>query len=510
MNKFIKIVGAVAVINIVARLFGFFREMVIGYQYGSTHVADSIFTAYLLPNFLYLVVGGAFTTAVISIYNRKTTDQAQFVKQSFTIVVVSLTVMTVAIMAFTEPLMHLFEIDDKGPEAFDLAVNLFYWMMPSSILLALASWYSGMLNIHDKFHLSSFAILLYNVLFLIVAVGLSFVVGPVAYGISALFSALVMVYYVAKGYRKLDSFPVGLSFTRNQSTRDLWIMVWPIMIGGASIQIYAMLQRFFAGPLGEGAISAVNYASKLTQFPQAILITAVTTVIYPILSKKEAEDDFESIKMLYSKGMYYLTLLLVPVSIFAYFYATNLVQVIFEYGKFDAYSTSITVPVFEVFVLSILFLAVNTYITRFYYAKGDSAAPVVFSILNVFIINIGIMYAFTDDYGATAIAWATLISSVTNTLMLVVYGSYKYGFTLIAVEMKTQWLRPWIPFIIIGVVTYVSSKYFVFDYKWATFIVGLTIFTLTSLVSLHLFGIKEVSGSLQRLRKRFSRSSHHE
>ncbi|MEE1132267.1 MAG: lipid II flippase MurJ [Caryophanon sp.] len=113
MNKFIKIVGAVAVINIVARLFGFFREMVIGYQYGSSHVADSIFTAYLLPNFLYLVVGGAFTTAVISIYNRKTTDQAQFVKQSFTIVVVSLTVMTVAIMAFTEPLMHLFNIDEK-------------------------------------------------------------------------------------------------------------------------------------------------------------------------------------------------------------------------------------------------------------------------------------------------------------------------------------------------------------------------------------------------------------
>lgn len=506
MNKFLKIVGAVAVINIVARVFGFFREMVIGYQYGSTHVADSIFTAYLLPNFLYLVVGGAFTTAVISIYNRKTTDQALFVKQSFTIVIVSLTIMTVVIMAFTEPLMHLFNIDDKGPEAFDLAVNLFYWMMPSSILLALASWYSGMLNIHDRFHLSSFAILLYNVLFLVIAVAFSFVIGPVAYGISALLSAVVMVYYVAKGYRKLDSHPVGLSFRRNQSTKDLWIMVWPIMIGGASIQIYAMLQRFFAGPLGEGAISAVNYASKLTQFPQAILITAVTTVIYPILSKKEAEDDTTSIKMLYSKGMYYLTLLLVPVSIFAYFYATNLVQVVFEYGKFDEYSTSITVPVFEVFVLSMLFLAVNTYITRFYYAKGDSSAPVVFSIVNVFIINIGIMYMFTGEYGATAIAWATLISSLTNTIMLIMYGKYKYKLALIVDETRRQWMRPWLPFIIIGVVTYVSSTYFVFDYKWATFIVGLVVFTVTTLVSFHLCGIKEVSGGLLRLRKRFSRS----
>ena len=108
--------------------------------------------------------------------------------------------MTAAIMAFTHPIMDMFDIRNKGgEEAYDLAVSLFYWMMPSSILLALASWYSGLLNINDKFHLSSLAILLYNVLFLVIAVGLSFVIGPVAYGISALLSAIVMVIYVAKG-----------------------------------------------------------------------------------------------------------------------------------------------------------------------------------------------------------------------------------------------------------------------------------------------------------------------
>lgn len=507
MNKFIKIVGAVAVINIVARLFGFFREAVIGYQYGSSHVADSIFTAYLLPNFLYLVVGGAFTTAVISIYNRNETNQAEFVKQSFTIVIVTLTIMTAAIMAFTHPIMDMFDIRNKGgEEAYDLAVSLFYWMMPSSILLALASWYSGLLNINDKFHLSSLAILLYNVLFLVIAVGLSFVIGPVAYGISALLSAVVMVIYVAKGYRKLDSHPVGPLFKRNHSTKDLWIMVWPVMIGGASIQIYAMLQRLFAGALDAGAISAVNYASKLTQFPQAILITAVTTVIYPILSKKEADGDGEAIISLYSKGMYYLTLLLVPVSIFAYFYAQNLIQVIFEYQNFTEASTAITTPVFEVFVLSMLFLAVNTYITRFYYAKGDSSAPVVFSILNVFVINIGVMYLMMDEYGAVAIAWATLISSFTNTVMLIVYGQIKYGLHLVVPETKKQWLRPWIPFAIIGIVVYATSTYLVFDYKWLTFIVGLTVFTVVTLSMFHLFGIKEVSTSLLKLRKRFMRS----
>lgn len=102
MNKFFKIVGAVAVINIVARIFGFLREMVIGFQYGSSNYSDSIFTAYTIPNFLYLAVGGAFTTAVISIYNRETTDRALFVKQSFTIVLITTTNLTAVMMFFTD------------------------------------------------------------------------------------------------------------------------------------------------------------------------------------------------------------------------------------------------------------------------------------------------------------------------------------------------------------------------------------------------------------------------
>ena len=69
MSKMMKIIGAVAVINIVARLFGFLREMAISNQYGTSKTADAIITAYTIPNFIYLVVGGALTTAFISVYH---------------------------------------------------------------------------------------------------------------------------------------------------------------------------------------------------------------------------------------------------------------------------------------------------------------------------------------------------------------------------------------------------------------------------------------------------------
>lgn len=508
MNKFIKVVGAVAIINIVARVFGFLREMIIGFQYGSSHIADSIFTAYTIPNFLYLVVGGAFTTAVISIYNRETTDRALFVKQSYTIVLLTVSIMTIILLAFTNPIMDMFNQgknkDDYSQSDLDLLKNLYFWMMPSSILLVLSSWYSGLLNVNEKFHLSSFAILIYNAIFLVIAVGLSYIpgIGPLGYGISALASAAIMVYFLIIGYRKLDSHKVGFSLERNVSSKQLWIMVLPIMLGGATIQLYALLQRVFAGMLSEGAVAAVNYSSKLMQFPQAILITAVTTVIYPILSQKEANNDLVSIKSLYSKGLHYLLLLLVPVTIYSYFYAENLIQVIFQYGKFDAYSTAITAPVLAIFVLSMYFLAANTYITRFYYAKGDSMAPVIFSLINVFGVNIAVILLMVKDYGAEAIAWGTLISAITNFIMLVAYAIPKYDLKMGIFSKELHFFRAMPPMIIITIVMYYSSHYLVFEYKWLTFIVGLAIFIAVFVGSYLLFGITEVKEYMDKLKKK--------
>ncbi|MFJ5767838.1 MULTISPECIES: murein biosynthesis integral membrane protein MurJ [unclassified Lysinibacillus] len=506
MNKFIKVVGAVAIINIVARVFGFLREMIIGYQYGSTHIADSIFTAYTIPNFLYLVVGGAFTTAVISIYNRETTDRALFVKQSFTIVLLTVSIMTIVLLALTNPIMDIFNQDkntkDYTQNDLDLLKNLYFWMMPSSILLVLSSWYSGLLNVNEKFHLSSFAILIYNAIFLVIAVGLSLWIGPIGYGISALASAAIMVYFLIVGYRKLDSHKVGFSFEQNVSSKQLWIMVLPIMLGGATIQLYALLQRVFAGMLSEGAVAAVNYSSKLMQFPQAILITAVTTVIYPILSQKEANNDLASIKSLYSKGLHYLLLLLIPVTIYSYFYSENLIQVIFQYGKFDADSTAITAPVLAIFVLSMYFLAANTYITRFYYAKGDSMAPVIFSLINVFGVNIAVIMLMVDNYGAEAIAWGTLISSITNYIMLVIYAIPKYDLKMGIFSKELHFFRAMPPMIIITIVMYFSSHYLVFEYKWLTFIVGLAIFIAVFVGSYLVFGINEVKEYIDKLKKK--------
>ncbi|MGN7387195.1 murein biosynthesis integral membrane protein MurJ [Sporosarcina sp. SAFN-015] len=425
MSKMMKIIGTVAIINIAARLFGFLREVVIGKQFGTSAAADAIATAYTIPNFIYLVVGGGLTTAFISVYHSSKTDKAIFVRRMFTSVLMAATIITVLAVIFAGPLLRI-AFNDLTPSQFELTYTLFLWMMPSTIILVLSTWMSGLLNLNDKFKLSSIAILVYNAAFVIISAPLVKWYGPTAYGIGALLGAVLMGVFLFAGIKKSKLYSLKPTLGKSEDVKRVWIIALPILLGGASMQFYAFIHRIAAAGLSEGVISAVNYASKLSNFPQAIMMTAVTTVIYPMLSKKEGEGDNETVKKLYKKGMLLLAALIAPATAVAYFFADPLVRLIFERGEFDEASVLITVPIFKVFALSMFFLAANTYVTRFYYAKGNSMLPVIFSLISVLGINIAIIYLFIDSLGPTAIAYGTVISSAINLLMLVIYARVKW------------------------------------------------------------------------------------
>ncbi len=424
MSRLMKIIGTVAIINILARLLSFVREMAIAKQYGTNYEADAIVAAYTIPNFIYLVVGGAFTTAFISVYHVTKTNSTAYVKRIFTLVGSLAIAVTVLSLFFTTPLMRLM-VNSEVEGSLALTRQLFYWMMPSTIFLILSTWLSGLLNVHNQFRSSSTGIFIYNLLFLLLAVVGAYWIGPVAYGIAALLAAIGMAFYLWREAKREASFRIAFSFGWNEDIRSVLIIALPILFGGATMQFYFVIHRIVAAQLEEGVVSAVNYASKLTSFPQAIMMTAVTTVIYPMLSKKVSEGAHGEVNRLYKKGLLYLFALLIPATVFAYFLAEPLVKLVFASGNFAQHSLQLTVPLFQYFALSMFFLAANTFITRFYYAKGNSIIPVIFSLLTVFGVNLGVIYWTIEQWGALSIALGTVASAVANFVLLMVYYEWK-------------------------------------------------------------------------------------
>ncbi|RTQ94343.1 murein biosynthesis integral membrane protein MurJ [Lysinibacillus telephonicus] len=505
MKRFLKIIGAVAIINIIARLFGFLREVIIGIQFGTTDMSDSIINAYTIPNFLYLVIGGAFTTAFISIYHKTKSSIRDYISRTFTTIVVSMAVITLIFMVFDDFILHAY-FRDLTDREFELLKSLYQWMMPSTIMLVLSTWLSGILNVQGKFHLSSFSVLVYNLSFLVISVGLSFFIGPIGYGIGALIGAIFMIGFLIFGVRKLENMSFKPSFSLADDQKELWKVSLPIMLGGATAQMYVLLQRFFTNFLDAGAVSAMNYATKVSQFPQAILMTAVTTVIYPLLSKKEGEGDEESVKALYIRGLRMLFLLVMPISMYFFFQSEVIVKIIFEYGKFNEESTAYTAPLLQIFSLTMFFLAANTYITRFYYAKGNSMTPVIFSLITVFGVNIAVTYALIGNLGAEAVAWGNLISAVINFILLVAYLQGKYKLNIVKSNLF-QFVKFGVLTVAFVVVAWLISKFIVIDYKWIHFFVTLLLSLASYGVLVYLLKFQEVNGTIGKLKNKLLKSN---
>lgn len=498
MKGILKIIGAVAVINIIARLVGFAREQYIATAFGTTLYADSIVNAYTIPNFLYLVIGGAFTTAFISVYHKTTSSITEYIRRTFTTILITITLVVILFMVLADPiLMQFFHVKDEAE--YEILRSLYFWMMPSTIMLVLSTWMSGILNVQGRYHLSAFSVLIYNGAFLIVSVVLSILMGPIGMGIGALVGAICMFLFLIYGVRNVKEMSFKPSIKGAEDQKMLWKVALPILLGGATAQLYILIQSFFSAMLEEGVRSAMNYATKMSQFPQAILMTAVTTVIFPLLSRKEGEGDTESVKALYVRGMRLLYILVLPVAVFFYFQAEGIVRIIFEYNKFDAESTAITAPLLQVFSTTMFFLAANTYITRFYYAKGNSVLPMIFSILTVFGVNIAVVLATIDALGANAVALGTLVSAIVNFLLLIIVLHSKYQLKLINKNVG-QFVKLAAIGLVFIAVNWAIAEWIVIDQKWMHIVLTFVIASISYFIILFVFKIQELQQIAEKVK----------
>lgn len=429
-SRFFKIVGAVSVLNMLAMVFGFVREITIGYIYGTSYQADSIITAFTIPNFLYVVIGGSINTAFISAYSKiEDAKKRDFAQSVYTIVMVISIVITIFFMLFPTFWMELF-FSGISPEALKLTSNLFMVTAPATFFLVVSMLLFGLNNVHGSYHFTAFTSLIFNAGYVIVGLVLTPVLSEYSYALGASVGAFAMFALLVYSVKRQDLVPLKPDVIKMPELKKLLYLALPIMLGGATMQFYQIIQRIFASGLDEGAISAINYTSKITQVPRGVLMASVTIVIYPMLARAAGAKDFAKIDSAYKQGFRMLTVLLLPATVFLFIYAKDLITFVFEYGNFSSESTHLTYPLLQIFAVSIFSLSLNTYITRFYYAFENMLMPNLLNIISVFGVNIGIILLLIDKIGAAAIAYGTVISAVFNMLLLILFAKVKFGLAI--------------------------------------------------------------------------------
>ena len=105
-------------------------------------------------------------------------------------------------------------------------------------------------------------------------------------------------------------------------------------------QLNALIDQLFAttSSIPYLAPAAIVRAFRLYMLPQGIFSVAVATVLFPLLSRHAAREDWEAFKSTVATGLRLISFLLLPASAAAAILATPIVRLLYQHGKFTASS----------------------------------------------------------------------------------------------------------------------------------------------------------------------------
>lgn len=427
----LKAAWLIAVVTIVSKLIGFIRDVVIANCYGASTVSDAYFYAYQLPALAIVLlggVGGPFHSATVSVFSKiipslkekANNDVNKLFNTFLTATFICFLVFAIFCFVFSDQIMK-FIISGNNTELISLASTHLKIMSPVLIVGGIVGIYYGILISYREFMLPNVSPILMSV---VIIAMITFVkhdnTGIVLAWATTIGAMCQFVYQLPKikqlGFRLKPNFDF-----HNPYFHQICELLFPAILSSTIGQVYIYVDMFFASSLKAGAWTAIGYSNRVFQFPVGILVTAFLVPLFPIFAKLVAQDDFNSIRRYFNKGVGVLFFAAFPIIIGIWVLGYDGIKLIFERGAFDDKATFMVTQALWFLAFSILPYVFRDSITRVYYSFNDSATPfltALFSIILKFFLNWLLVSKLAIGGGIGGITLSTSLVTLFNATIL--------------------------------------------------------------------------------------------
>jgi putative peptidoglycan lipid II flippase len=416
----VKTASLIVLFTLIGRLLGFFRSVYVSSLYGTGMEADAFSIAVNIPMTLFLVVPGAINAVLIPTMRgllEKGERTAALYHKLLALVLIVFCGLSVAGVVFSDQIAQLFGL--TGEKA-ALTAEMLQWMWPSALFIGLAGLWSSVCNAHQHFFTPTLGTVTNGAL-VIVAM---FVLVP-SFGATGLAIATTLGYLAAWltmwptmrrfGYEHRISF----SWKEDEAMRSMGERVIPILIGAVIAQATTFMERGFAANLGEGKNAALYFANQIVQMPMAIFVGAFTLPLFPLLASYVKRGEIHLMKDTLQKGLAYLLILLIPVTVGLIMYGEPLIRLVFERGAFGGEAVEATTTALVFYSLGIYALAARDLITRAFYALENTRTPVVIGALGIGVYIVS-NWLLIPQLGHGGVALSAAVSAFSQALLLFV------------------------------------------------------------------------------------------
>jgi len=433
--------GAMGAATLISRIMGLVREQAFAFLFGASNATDAFNVAFRIPNLLRdLFAEGAMSASLVPTFTQ--TRERQGPEQAWRVAGLVFRVLFILVglisllgIVFAPELVSLYAGAFRDtPGKFDLTVRMTRLMFPFFPLVALAAAFMGILNACGMFFLPAFASALFNVASVIVGVGCAYAitawgtsygihpiegmaVGVVAGGLVQAFSQLPALYrhgyhWVARG----STDPAWHADTRLR--RMLWMMI-PGTVGLAATQINILVNTMLATSQGPGAVSYLNFAFRLMQFPIGIFGVSLAAATLPQISRLWVKQDHDAIQDTLTQSLKQVLAINLPAAAGLAFLSFPIIQLIFQYGRFTVDATEATATALIMYSIGLAAYSAVKVLVPACYAVGNTRLPVLSSVLAV-VVTIVLNLIMVGPFGYWGLALGTSIAAIVNAGFLLI------------------------------------------------------------------------------------------
>lgn len=364
----------IALGNIASRILGLGRMSTIAYFFGSSPSVDAFVAAWTIPSTLYdLLINGAISAALIPVFSEFAEgDEREFwciVSGIVNIVLLVLAAM-VLVLIWQSPLVVNWLV--QSPELRPQTGELVRMLLPAVIFMGLSGLMTAVLYARRRFLLPAFASSVFN---LGIIAGAAFLHAPLhiaSLAVGVLIGAAGQVLLQVPGIWGMH---YSLTFNlKHPAVQRILRLYAPVALGIGFSIIGTLLDRWLASGFPD-ALSIMQFATTLIQFPLGLVAAAVSLAVLPTLSRQDANADMSAFRQTLAMGIKVVLLLVLPATAGLAALTIPIIKVLFERGAFTAEDTAVTAVALLLYLPSLPAAAIDQLLIFAFYARKNTLTP---------------------------------------------------------------------------------------------------------------------------------------
>lgn len=419
-----------ALATLLSRILGLIREQVMAYSFGVSGYTDAFIVAFRIPVLLRdLFAEGAFSSAFVPVFLETKAQRGDgealdlFGKVATALAIITGGISLVIFFKAGGFVQLLAPSFSENPEKYALTISLVQMTAPFLFFVSLASLQMGVLNSYKVFFIPALAPSAFNAVMILCMIFLpgyliSRGLHPIfSLGYGVFFGGLVkiLLQIPVLMQKKLLARP-SLALKDERITKIVKLLGASV-VGHATNQANIIVTTSLATGTLSGAISLMEYAYRLFQFPIGVFGVSLANSNLVHFGEAWKNGREKEAKAFLYQTVKFTWVLMLPSALFLFWIAPDIVELIFERGAFTKKDTQMCAQVLRFYCVGLPFFGITKILIPSLYTLDRQKKAVMSSML-VVAFNIVFCTLLTPYYGFFVLVWGFVLSMILHALLL--------------------------------------------------------------------------------------------